>query len=106
MPGPTVKSSEGGDWPLLIVARGPYAKDVTLKHIRSVPSWLVVEFEPTRFFDETAISLTRLKIRIPPGSPPSLHLGLERGEPGQVTIQSDPPLLPELKIQVRFAVSD
>ena len=102
----TVKSGEGADWPLLIVVRGPHAKDIRLKHIRSVPSWLVVEFEPTRYLDETAISLTRLKIRVPPGSPPSLHLGAERGEPGRVTIQSDPPLLPELNLQVRFAVCD
>ena len=102
----TVKSSEGVEWPLLIVIRGPRAKDVDLKPIRIIPDSLRVELGSTQHIADKAISLTRLRIRIPPGSRPSNHLGAERGAPGQITIQTNHTELPELNIQVRFAVKE
>ena len=71
----TVKRSEGVDWPLLIVVRGPHAKDVQLRAVRGVPGCLAVELEPTRYTADTGLSLTRMKIRVPSGSEPSSHLG-------------------------------
>jgi len=102
----SVKSSEGAEWPLVIVIRGPHAKDANLKPIRIIPDSLHVELGSTRHIAEKAISLTRLKIRIPPGSRPSTHLGAERGDPGRITFQTNHPEVPELNIQVRFAVKE
>lgn len=102
----TVKSSEGTKWPLVIVIRGPHAKDVDLKPTRVVPDSLRVELGSTRHIAEKAISLTRMTIRIPPGRPPATHLGAEQGEPGQVTLQTSHPDVPELNIQAHFAIVD
>lgn len=102
----TVKSNEGTKWPLVIVIRGPHAKDADLKPTRIVPDMLRVELGPTRHTAEKAISMTRLTIRIPPGSEPSTHLGAGRGKPGQITLQTKHPEVPKLNIQVRFAVNE
>lgn len=102
----TIKRSEGTQWPLLIVVRGPQAGNVRLEAGGSVPPWLKVELQPVPSAADAELSLTRLKIRIPPGSGPSMHLGEGRGEPGRITIRPDPPLLPDLSIEVRFAVSE
>jgi len=102
----TFSSAEGAKWSLLIVVRGPHAKDIRLKPVRLVPAALEVELGATRYVAETAVSLTPLMIRIPPGHAPSTHLGGERGEPGWVTLQTNHPQLPELPIQVRFAVRE
>jgi hypothetical protein len=60
----------------------------------------------TRYISETQISLTRLMIRIPPGSEPTTHLGAEQGEAGRITFQTNHPQLREITIQVRFAVRE
>lgn len=101
----TVKCGEGADWPLLIVVRGPHAREVRFKPVRSVPDGLVVEMESSQYVADTGLGLTRLRIRIPPGSEPSTHLGDDRGELGEITIQTDPPVLPDVNIRVRFAVA-
>ena len=100
----SVQRSEGANWSLLIVLRGPHAKDIQLKPLRTVPESLAIELEPAQYIAAKEVSLTRLKIRVPPGSEPSLHWGEGRGEPGQITIQTVPPLLPNLEIRVRFAI--
>jgi len=101
-----VNSSEGTEWPLVIVIRGPHAKDADLKPTRIVPDSLHVELGPTRHIADKAISLTRMTIRIPPGSEPSTHLGAKQGAPGRITLQTNHPEVPELNIQVRFAVKE
>jgi hypothetical protein len=101
-----VQRSEGADWLLLILVRGPHAKHVRLRPIASVPDWLAVELGPTQYKEVAGISLTRIKIRIPPGSDPSMHLGGGQGTPGRITIQTEPAVLPDLTFQVRFAVSE
>lgn len=102
----TVKGSEGVEWPLLIVVRGPHAKDVRPKLGRVIPPLLAAELGPTRYVAETEVSLTRLTLRVPPGSKPSEHLGAGRGEPGLITIQAGHPQLSDLTIQVRFAIAE
>lgn len=102
----TVRRSEGADWPLLIVVRGPHAREVRFKPVRNVPDGLIVEMESSQYVADTGLGLTRLRIRIPPGSEPSTHLGNERGEAGEVTIQADPPVLPNVNFRVRFAVAE
>jgi hypothetical protein len=102
----TVKSSRGADWPLMIVARGPHAKDVQLQPARIVPGLLAVDLGPTSYIADKATSLTRLTIRIPPGSRPSTHLGSQQEELGTITLRTSHPEAPELIIQVRFAVKE
>jgi hypothetical protein len=101
----TVKSSEGVEWPLVVVIRGPHAKGVDLKPTRIIPDSLRVELGSTRHVADKAISLTRLTIRVPPGSPPSKNLG-EEDDPGRITLQINHPDVPELNIPVRFAVKE
>jgi len=100
----TVKSDEGAKWSLVIVVRGPHAKDVRLKPERIVPDSLKVELGSTRYIADKAICLTRLTIRIPPDSKPSMHLGSERGEPGRITLRTNHPDVPKLHLQIRFAI--
>lgn len=102
----TLKCGEGADWPLLIVVRGPHAREVRFKPVRSVPDGLVVEMESSQYVADTGLGLTRVRIRIPPGSEPSTHLGDDRGELGEIAIQADPPVLPDVNIRVRFAVAE
>jgi hypothetical protein len=100
----SIRSSEGVQWPLLVVIRGPHAENARLKTSCILPGSLEVELGSTRYVAEKAISLTRLTIRIPPGSRPSAHLGAKQGTPGRITLQTNHPNVPELHIQVRFAV--
>jgi hypothetical protein len=102
----TVRRRTGAEWSLLIVVRGPQAKEIQLQLLSVDPPWLEVELEPPRHSAETGLTLIPLQVRIPPDSEPSTHLGGERGEPGRITIQAVPPLLPQLDIQVRFAVAE
>lgn len=102
----TVKRSAGTTWPLMIVARGAHAKQVKLQPVRIVPELLEVELGSARYIADKSISLTRLTIRIPPGSEPSMHLGSEKGVPGRITLETNHPEVPELTIPVRFAVTE
>jgi hypothetical protein len=102
----TIPRADGVAWPLLIVIRGPHAEHARLQHVGSNPKCLAVEFEPTRYVAETGISLTRMTIRIAPGSPPSEHLGNEHGALGHITLQTDPPSSLRMDLQVRFAIGE
>ena len=102
----TVESSKGTTWPLMIVVRGAHAKDVQLRPVRIVPDLLEVELGSARYIADKSISVTRLTIRIPPGSGPSAHLGAGKGNPGRISLQANHPEVPELTIQVRFAVKE
>lgn len=102
----TINSREGTTWPLMIVVRGAHAKDVKLQPIRTVPDLLEVELGPARYIADKSISVTRLTIRIPPGSRPATHLKPEEGKAGQITLRTNHPKVPELTMQVRFAVKE
>jgi hypothetical protein len=102
----TVRRGKGAEWPLMIVVRGPHAKDVRLKPIEIDPGLLQVELGSTRYIADKAICLSRLTIRIPPGSEPSMHLGSGQGKLGRITLQTNHPDGPDLNIYVRFAVRE
>jgi len=102
----TVKSREGATWRLVVVVRGPHAKDVKLEPVRVDPPLLRLELGQTVHVRDQALCHTRLTIRVPPGSPPVEHLGSERGEPGRIVLNTGHPQVPELSIQVRFAVKE
>ena len=102
----TVRSRQGAVWSLIILVRGRRAKDVKFELVRIVPDLLEVELGATTYIAASALSQTRLTIRIPPGSPPATHLGSDQGEPGHLTLRTNHPEAPELRLLVRFAVAD
>jgi hypothetical protein len=102
----TIRSGQGVEWPLIIVARGPHAKDMRLKPTQIVPGLLRVEVGSTRYIADKAICLSRLTIQIPPGSEPSVHLGREQSKLGRIALQTNHPEVPKLNIYVQFAVMD
>ncbi len=102
----SVSGSRGAKWPLVVVVRGPHAKDVRFKPVRTVPDFLEAELGSPRYISDKAISLTRLTIRIPPGSGPSTHRGAEQGQPGRITLRTNHPQVPDVNIQVRFTIGE
>jgi hypothetical protein len=100
----TVNSSRGTVWPLVVVARGPHAKDVKLETVNVVPGALEIALAPTVHMSQRELAQTRLTISIPPGTQPATHLGLGQGDLGRITLRTNLPRQPELEIKVRFAV--
>lgn len=101
----TIRSEEGTKRTLLIVAGGPRAREVRCEPVEVFPDTLRVEIgtpQPAR--DGTVIQ-TPVTITIPPGSPPADHLGSEQGKLGRITIRTNHPHIPRLRILVRFAVA-
>ncbi|MBM4091175.1 MAG: DUF1573 domain-containing protein [Planctomycetes bacterium] len=100
----SVQSRDGTQWSLLLVARGSHAKDARFQLVNVFPDVLDVELAPTRYVSETDCALCPLKIRIAPGSIAATHL--EPGQLGRITIQTSHPVLPQLDILVRFAITN
>jgi hypothetical protein len=101
-----VNSARGAERTLMVIARGPHAKQVKLKAVDVAPEFLDVELGDTTYVETTALSQTRLTVRIPPGTPPASHLGSGDGELGRIVLRTNHPDVPELRIQVRFAVQE
>ncbi|HUT95062.1 MAG TPA: DUF1573 domain-containing protein [Thermoguttaceae bacterium] len=99
-----VKRDRGAERTLMVVARGPHAKQVKLKAVAIVPELLAVDLAETTYSESSAVSQTRLTVRIPPGTPPEAHLGSGEGAPGRIVLETDHPDVPRLEIRVRFAV--
>ncbi len=102
----TVRGSQGTAWPLMIVVRGAHAKDVGLRPVRIVPDLLKVQLGAPRYIDEKSISLTHMKIRIPPGSGPFAPRGPKGDCPGRIVLQTNHPEIPELTVRVRFVIKE
>lgn len=101
----TVDGRQGGEWPLVLVAQGQYAKGVRFQPAQITPSWLEVKLGPTVFSPDKTASRTPLVIRIPPGTRPASHVATSREEAGRIVLRTNHPHLPELAIEVRFAVT-
>jgi hypothetical protein len=50
------------------------------------------------------VQQTPLTIELPRGLPGMTYLGTEPGECGEITLSTSHPLVPELKLRVRFAI--
>jgi len=104
-----VKSSEGTERTLLIVARGPHSGGVKYRVVETVPKLLEVDEEALARVTEAsggAVSHATLKIRIPRGTLPANHLGSALGKAGRITLETNHPTIPRLNVHVRFAVLD
>jgi len=100
----TVNGSEGAERTLLLILRGDHRKGVTFGPIRSSPDFLQVELGQAKEVEDRPLVHVPLTIRIPKGSPPTSHLGLDLASLGRITIKTNHPQVPELVIYVRFAV--
>ena len=100
----TVRSRQGAEQTVLLSCRGSYSKDVTYKVAHVAPGLLKVELGKRAEVSRGKVSLTPLTIQIPKGSHPANHLGSEQGDFGRITIETDHPQAPQLRILVRFAV--
>jgi len=99
-----VKREQGAERTLLVIARGPHAKGMKLKAVEVVPALLAVELGETSYSASSAVSRTRLDVRIPPGAPPGAHLGPPEGELGRIVLETSHPDAPRLEIGIRFAI--
>ena len=100
----TVSGREGAEQTVMLACRGSYSKDVTYKVAHVAPGLLKVELGKRAEVSRGKVSLTPLTIQIPKGSHPANHLGSEQGDFGRITIETDHPQAPQLRILVRFAV--
>ncbi len=99
-----VNSRDGVEKTLLIRVGGPLRHRVKLKILEVEPDLLQVELGTTRDLPDADATITPLKIRIPPGSPPADYWGSNRGPMGKILLETKHPKAPQLKILVSFAV--
>jgi hypothetical protein len=99
-----VPSSKGAESRVLISVKGSQAANTRFEVLEVDPPELKVELgETTRKSDE--VYHTFLTIEVPPGTRPMIHLNNDQGDEGVVRLKTTHPLSPELKIGVRFAVT-
>jgi hypothetical protein len=97
-----IDQSAGREHSLRLVVKGPHAQGIEVSKIRSVPEHLEVEIgEPKPLGSQVEVPI---KLRIPPGTVPSNHLGTVQGEPGRVTLRTNHPVSPEITFEVLYAV--
>lgn len=100
----TVPGRTGTGWRLLLIVRGPHAKEVKFESAHVEPEFLRVEFGRTTSAPTDTMTQTPLFIRIPEGTRPVNHLGSEQGKLGEILLTTTHPQVPQLRIRVRFAV--
>ncbi|HZZ27306.1 MAG TPA: DUF1573 domain-containing protein [Pirellulales bacterium] len=102
----TVSGPEGATAELFIVAHGTHRNDLHPK-IKSVkPEMLKVSLgDPQGGTGDSPVRIP-IKIEIPPGTRPMLHLGGEEGKLGEILISTDLPEAQTIRILVRFAVGE
>jgi len=99
-----VSSYQGAQRRLLLVTRGPLAKQVQFTLVRCNPDLLQVDqakLKEATTIGSGTVSQTPLIVRIPKGSRRAYYLGSEFGE---ILIKTTHPDIPLLRIHVRFAV--
>jgi hypothetical protein len=96
---------------LIILARGPAAKDMNFKVVSVDPDILKVKLGRTTVIDTAAVSQTELTIEIPERKAfgkkvPASYMGGENGKLGEILLETVQPPVHSLRIRVRFAVAD
>jgi hypothetical protein len=95
---------------LVVLARGPDAKQVKFKVASVEPDFLKVSLGETTVSDSGVLSKTELSIEIPEGKSlgkkaPADYLGGENGKFGEIVLETTHPHVHSLRIRVRFAVT-
>jgi len=94
---------------LIVLARGPDAKDMKFKVTSIEPDFLKATLGKTTLLDKGAISQTELFIEIPESKilgkkAPANYMGAEDGKLDEILLETVHPPLRSLRIRVRFAV--
>lgn len=102
----TVSGAEGAERRVWLVARGPHRHEVRFEVAEVVPDALQVAIlaDEARPVNQGRSIHTPLVVRIAPGTRAMNHLGSAQGGPGRIVLRTNHPKLPELRIDVRFAV--
>lgn len=98
-----VEQKKGAEAKLLLSVKGEHAEGIEVELIDTFPAPLEVEIEHPQQVRE-GVAHVRLTVRIPPGSPPALHLGTEQGQPGEVRLRTNHPQIPEFSFEVQYGV--
>ena len=101
-----VKSSAGLKRRLQLIVRGPHREKVKFTVAAIRPEALKVTFGETTSVGEGAATQTPLFIEIPKGAQPGAYLGPKRDKYGEILIETNHPLTPQLRIPVRFAIDN
>lgn len=102
----TVPRAAGTQQTLRILARGPHRKEVKFKPVKMVPEALQVSVGETTEWQGGQVTQTPVTISIPKGSPLANYLGPAESNLGQITLETNHPAAPQLRILVRFAIAD
>lgn len=102
-----VSQSKGKKTTMFLTAKGPHCKDVkpTVKVVEPADS-LKVTFEPPKSIRNGASFMHMFKIEIPASSPFVNRLGTPDNPSGRIVIETNHPEIPEVELQVRFAVAN
>jgi hypothetical protein len=100
-----VSSKVGLKWRLFLVIHGAARKEVTFKAAHVVPDCLKVRFGPRSEINGKVVQMPLL-IEVPPDSPMVNHLGSERGNLGEILLETTHPHVPKMRILVRMAIKE
>jgi hypothetical protein len=101
-----VSPRSGAQRRLILVARGPHAKEVQFKLVRKEPELLHVTLEKTAPIGAGSATQTPLIIQIPKGSPPTNCLGSDQGKLGQIILETNLSRMPQVRISARFLIEE
>jgi len=99
-----VPGSAGLRRTLLVMARGPHAKEVQLSAAQIKPELLRIEVGQPSPIGTRGATQTPLTIEVPKGSPPANFTGSEAGPLGEIILHTHHPQIPKLRVRVSFAI--
>jgi hypothetical protein len=89
---------------LVLVTRGPHAKETAFKIARVVPDFLKAEMISPRVAGGSEAVPAVLWLEVPPRDAPADYSGGDRGKLGEVVLETTNPNFRELQIRIRFLV--
>ncbi|MGD9632977.1 MAG: DUF1573 domain-containing protein [Pirellulales bacterium] len=98
-----VKSSRGIKQQLNIVVRGEHADDAKIEVASTDPPELKATLGESKKVGDSLVHLP-LTVEIPPGTPPMARLDIDQHDEARIVLKSSLPDVPEIVLQVRFAV--
>ena len=103
-----VSQKDGKQATLVMTAKGPHRNDLNAEITLTEPADLLqASFGEPRSLNQGAAIMRILKIEVPAGSRFANHLGNTAAQkPGRIIISTNHPSVPQIEIQVRFAVAD
>ena len=101
-----VDQKKGATTQIHMTVKGPHAGEFEIKDTSATPEFLEVEVEDTRTLRNGALTLVKLKVIVPPGSPPVNFTGGKKHDVGRVVLSTSHPELPEIPFRVQFAITE